>query len=99
VPTVRTLLSSDEPLHVNVIIPGAPAKQAFLYWKPLGGTAFQKAALTHVARGVYDDTVAPDAIQGDFEYYVQAASGADKALRFPATAPELNQTVVVRQCD
>jgi hypothetical protein len=31
---------------------------------------------------------------GDLEYYVEAKTAA-AALRFPPTAPELNQTVVV----
>ena len=33
-------------------------------------------------------------LQEDFEYYVEVTT-ARKALRFPPTAPELNQTVVL----
>jgi hypothetical protein len=43
----------------------------------------------HVARGVYEVSFPPAG--SDFEYYLSA----DRKVRWPATAPAINQTVVV----
>ena len=57
--------------------------------------AFQKIALTHISRGVYEVTIPAGAIAGaDFEYYISTGTGTEKTV-YPATAPELNRTVVV----
>ena len=51
--------------------------------------------LEHVARGVYTTTIPAGRIaNNDVEYYVQAAVSGE-TIRFPATAPTMNQTVVV----
>ena len=54
-------------------------------------------SLSHVARGVYSVVLTSEQIAGDFEYHIKATGGDGKTLLFPATAPELNQTVVVMQ--
>jgi hypothetical protein len=60
--------------------------------------------LTHVARGVYTVTLPAAATKADFEYYVQAehrvatlldGSHLFSHMKFPPTAPAINQTVVV----
>jgi hypothetical protein len=64
---------------------------------------FQAVAFQHVARGVYNVVLPPQATRDDLEYYVEALVPTSKragvtldlVLRVPATAPELNQTVVV----
>ena len=53
--------------------------------------------LSHVARGVWTVTLPPAATRADFEYLVQVTTGKNQLLHFPATAPEMNQTVVVRE--
>ena len=50
-------------------------------------------SLSNIARGVFQVTL--PSIQDDFEYYIQAESSAGKPLVFPATAPQINQTIVV----
>jgi hypothetical protein len=94
VPTVRTSLGTGEDLRLKVILAGR-ALSLSLYWRPLGQGEFAATPLKHVARGVYTGKIPADQIVGrDFEYYVQASVGGN-AIPFPATAPAMNQTVVV----
>ena len=94
VPVVRTALVSGEELALSVIILGAAPSDAAVWWRPLGSGEFAKTPLVHVARGVYKVTLPREATQTDLEYYVQATVG-NSLLRFPATAPTMNQSVVV----
>ena len=97
VPGVRSDLESGEPFRLQIVFLGGRPENAGFYWKLLGQEQFQKMNLSHVARGVYSITLTPDMVAGDFEYYIKATGGDGKTLLFPATAPELNQTVVVMQ--
>jgi len=93
VPTLRTLLEEGETLKLKVIVlDNQPANSAAIYWRPLGRGEFQKQDLTHLARGVYSVTLPP--VLTDMEYYVVAETAGGKKLIWPATAPEMNQTVV-----
>ncbi|MCU0914883.1 MAG: malectin domain-containing carbohydrate-binding protein [Planctomycetes bacterium] len=111
VPTVRASLTAGEDLRLKVILvePALdlikrrasphekPAGILALQWRPLGADTFETVPVEHVARGVYSVRVSAAQIAGhDIEYYVQASVGAD-TIRFPATAPALNQTVVWMQ--
>jgi len=95
VPTVRTSLIAGESLKLKVIVlDNDRPRQAFLYWRNMGTSGeFKKIALNHVASGVYK--VAVNQPKEDFEYYIKAATKAGKELIYPATAPAMNQTVVV----
>jgi hypothetical protein len=94
VPTARTSLLAGEDLRLKVILVGRASPLALL-WRPLGKGAFEKLPLEHVARSVYSVRLPASEIGGnDIEYYVQASVGAS-TIRFPATAPAMNQTVVV----
>ena len=100
-PTVRTSVSAGESLKLKVIVLAAedPGEMA-IHWRPFGQPRFDRAPLTHLARGVYSATLPPmEANVLGLEYYVEVAFGADSSgdgiSRFPATAPALNQTVVV----
>ncbi|MFC1551857.1 malectin domain-containing carbohydrate-binding protein [Candidatus Latescibacterota bacterium] len=97
VPTVRTSVMENEPLRLKVIVlDNAQPSQAELYWRPMGMGEFTAVPLTHVNRGVYSVELPAGAGAGnDFEYYVKTVTAAGGELYFPATAPELNQTVVV----
>ena len=94
VPVVRTSLVAGESLRLDAVVVGIADPVVVCHWRPLGGKNFQSAPLAHVARGVYRTLVPAREMQGDFEYYVEVAADR-KSLRFPPTAPELNQTVVV----
>jgi len=95
VPTVRTLLEKGEPLDLTVIALSAKrGAKPVLHVRPLGGGAFEDVPCNHVARAVYCVRIQPPE-GGDFEYYVQAAADAEEPVRWPPTAPDLCQTVVV----
>ncbi|MHB0957868.1 MAG: hypothetical protein ACYC6N_19210 [Pirellulaceae bacterium] len=94
VPVVRTSLLSGEPLRVDAVVMGASHGVAILFWRPLGGETFTSVPLSHVTRGVYRVEVPASALKEDFEYYLEFTLER-KTLRFPPTAPELNQTVVL----
>ena len=98
VPTARTSLTAGEDLRLKVIALGPQkVENGAVYWRPLGKGQFESMPLQHVARGVYSAQIPAGRIrETDFEYYVQAAIGRDK-VTFPATAPTMNQTVVVVQ--
>ena len=96
VPTIRTSLVAGEALKLKVIIlTGQPPKEAALHWRAMGQGEYQRIPLKHIARAVYTVTLPPAATQADLEYYVEAVTAEDQPLRFPASAPTLNQTVVV----
>ncbi len=96
VPTARASLTTGEDLRLKVIMVGAKrVSGGTLYWRPLGPGEFETVRLERVARSVYVARLSATRIAGrDIEYYVQASAGAD-TVRFPVTAPALNQTVVV----
>lgn len=104
VPVVRTSLAGDEALNVQAIVLGTDPSRVTLHWRPMGSGEFAKVPLEHVARGVFAVTLPAEKIPGDLEYHVEATFGVatsvdgshvEDTLRFPATAPDLNQTVVV----
>ncbi len=94
VPTVRSVVNRGAALSLKIIaLDRQPVKSVTVHVSPLGKGEWQTLAATHVARAVYAATLpaAPD----DFEYYISAETVAGQKLGWPATAPELNQTVVV----
>jgi hypothetical protein len=95
VPTKRTSLAEGEALKLRVIILSAtPPRAATLRWRKLGERRFATIPLTLVARGVYSVQL-PAGMKDDLEYYIQVEPERGKPVYFPATAPKLNQTVVV----
>jgi hypothetical protein len=99
VPTVRGSLMAGEDLRLNVIILALKQPEdAFLYWRPMGTDNYKMVALTHIARGVYSVTIpAREIKKSDLEYHIKVAAGDSRSIYFPATAPHINQTVVVTQ--
>jgi len=102
VPAPRTSADEGEVLELKVIIlskgdAGAqPGARATLRWRPLGSGDFKEVPLTLVARGVHVARFPPDGARGDaIEYHVKVVDAAGGTLFFPATAPAMNQTVVV----
>jgi hypothetical protein len=94
VPTVRSALEPGEPLRLTVLVLGGEPNEAALCWRPLGPGPFARVPLAHVARGVYSAVLPAAAVKGDFEYYLEAAVAGQKLL-WPATAPTINQSLVV----
>ncbi|MFC1794833.1 malectin domain-containing carbohydrate-binding protein, partial [Planctomycetota bacterium] len=96
VPTVRGSLSTGEDLQLKVIIMTASTPQnASLYFRPIGKGNYKKIPLTHIARSVYSARIPAGRIETDLEYYVKVNTTDGQESTFPATAPEINQTVVI----
>jgi len=95
VPTVRSLLEKGETLNLKVIVlDNQRPQEAALYWKPLDAKEdYRKVPLEHVDRAVH--TVSLRAVEGDIEYNIRATTVDGTKLIWPATAPIVNQTVVV----
>jgi len=93
VPALRGSLDEGETLKLKVIVmaKGQPAS-AELFWRGIGKGRFTAVPLKKVARNVYAVTVRN--ANADIEYYIKVVAD-DQELFFPATAPELNQTVIV----
>jgi hypothetical protein len=99
VPTVRSMIYPGEKLTLKVILLSSENElpKGTLFWRPLGRGKFAPVPLTHVAQRVYRVSLPPLAYGTDaIEYYIQATYKKLK-LVYPATAPNLPQTVVVAQ--
>ncbi len=96
VPAVRTLLEAGEGLSMKVIIlENSGAANAVLYWRPIGKGTFRERKLMHLSRSVYAVHLNHEELNNqDFEYYIKAGTPAGKTLRYPASAPKINQTVL-----
>jgi hypothetical protein len=95
VPSRRSVAEAGEALTLKVIVlDNSPPKSAVLHWRPLGLGAWRLVPLKHVARAVHTITLPPVA-DDSLEFYLEAETIGGRLLRWPATAPKLNQTVVV----
>jgi hypothetical protein len=92
---VRTQVGEGEALCIRARIMGEPAS-AVLRYRPLGGGDYKEIALTCKGRAVHEASL--PAQPDDFEYYIEAATLAGD-VRFPVTAPSINQTVIVVPSD
>ena len=93
VPTVRSIAGKDEALTLTVMaLDKQPVQNVVLRWRPLGHGRWQQQEMTHVTRAIYRATLPASA--ESMEYYLQAVTASGGQLVWPATAPDLNQTVV-----
>ncbi|MBI9063416.1 MAG: hypothetical protein JEZ14_15645 [Marinilabiliaceae bacterium] len=94
VPAARTQADEGEELTLKVIIldQERPEKAA-LYYRLLGQKKYKKIPLKHVGRAVYKVTL-PAAQKESVEYHIKATIGNGKTLYWPATAPQMNHTIV-----
>jgi hypothetical protein len=97
VPTLRSVLEAGEELSIKaILLDQQPPRRFTVHYRPLGRGRFAALELTHVARGVYRGQIpAPEAEVTAWEYYLRAETSAGQRLVFPATAPSINQTVVI----
>ena len=96
VPTVRSVVAPNESLSLKVIaLDAQPVKSLAVHVGPLGKGKWQTIPVAHVARAVHKASL--PATRYDFEYYVTAETRAGQQLTWPATAPAMNQTVVVAE--
>jgi hypothetical protein len=91
--TCRTSALPGESLRLRVIaLARQEPEEALLRWRTMGRGRFETMPLVPLARGVYQAQLPP--LTEDIEYYLQARFERSD-IRFPATAPDINQTVVV----
>jgi hypothetical protein len=89
VPCVRSVVNKSESLKLKIIaLAKQPMKSVTVHLRSLGQGDWQTIPATHVARAVYEAKL--PAQREDFEYYITTGEN----LVWPATAPQLNQTVV-----
>ena len=91
----RTQANAGEPQEIRAfVLSGARCSGVNLYWRSLGHGSFKKLPATHRARQAYRVEL-PAQSRGTVEYYLEAALDDGQKVRWPATAPSINQTVVV----
>jgi hypothetical protein len=96
VPTVRTIANCGESLQLKIIaLDRQPAQSVAVHLRCLGSGEWQSIEAHHDARAVYFALL--PAASRDFEYFVEARTSDGRTQRWPASAPEINQTVVVNQ--
>jgi hypothetical protein len=94
VSALRTAVAAGERLKLTLrVLSATPLQNVLVHWRELGGKAFRTIPAEHVARGVYTATF--PAAKTDFEYWVESTSTGPTGCVFPATAPGMNQTVIV----
>ena len=94
VPTVRTSVAPGEEVCLRVLVLSErPPTEAALYWRKMGPGKFSRVPLTHIARGVYSAKFG--GVADDLEYYVKVSGDKGEPVYFPATAPKMNQTLVL----
>ena len=95
-PTLRSNLAPGESLALKaIVLSAATPGEVAVHWREMGRGEFQKIPLGHVARGVYEVRFPPEGAKTDVEYYLEAQWPDGSLRRFPATAPALNQTLVL----
>jgi len=96
VEAVRTHVEAHKPLAIRAtVLSRARPARVTLRRRKLGDKRFVEVSMDHVARGVYAATVPAEATGEDFEYCIRAEISADESVVWPATAPRMNQTVVI----
>ncbi len=93
-PTVRSLAVKGEPLRLRILaLDRQPVERVVVHIRSLGNEAWRETSAAHLGRAVFRAEL--PAAEEDFEYWVSTVNGDGLSLVWPATAPEINQTVVV----
>ena len=97
VPAKRNLIEPGEDLDLKIILLSEqPVNETKFCYRFTGEKKYIKIPLIHVNKNVYKVVLASEKInERDHEYYIEVKSTAGEKAYFPATAPEINQTVVV----
>ena len=95
IPEVRTSIDAGEALNITAVVLGSAIREFGLFHRPLSRGEFARQAFAPLGRGVHQAVLPARAIRDDFEYYVECLPETGAALRFPAAAPAVTQTVIV----
>jgi len=94
VPTERTIADKGEIVAIKaILLAKKKVDDAVIKYRPLGGKKWKEIEIKPIARAVYK--VALPELTEDIEYYIEAELDG-KSHVWPATAPDLNHTVVVK---
>jgi hypothetical protein len=95
--TIRTSILEGESLDVKVnLLSNSKPSKITMFWKTLGGKKYSEIPLTNMSRGIFTTTLISDRIAGkDFEYFIEAEFDKGNSIVYPATAEEINNTVIV----
>ena len=90
----RTQMIAREPQEIRAFVLSSPkCTGVSLHWRVLGGGKFKTVTATSRARQAYRVNL-PAPAQNTVEYYLEAALDNGERVRWPATAPAINQTVI-----
>jgi hypothetical protein len=90
-----TQMKAGEQQEVRAfVLSGKKCTGVNLCWRPLGEGRFNESAATHRARQAYRAAL-PALSKDAVEYYLEAVLEDGQKVRWPTTAPAINQTVVV----
>ncbi len=94
VPAKRTQVNGNEPQEMRAfVLSGPKCTGVSLHWRVLGGVAFKTVAAARRARQAYCVHL-PAQTRNTLEYYLEASLEDGQRVRWPATAPAINQTVI-----
>jgi hypothetical protein len=92
--TARGCAVRGEQLLLPIIaLDKSPVKSVVVRFRPLGRGSWRAVQAKRLARAVYQAKL--PAVVEDSEYFAETETAGGQTLRWPATAPERNQTVVV----
>jgi len=88
------LVVKGEPLRLRILaLDRQPMERVVVHIRPLGKREWREIPAAHLGRAVFRAEL--PAAEEDFEYWVSTVNAEGLSLVWPATAPEINQTVVV----
>jgi hypothetical protein len=88
------VVSQGEALALEIIaLDQRPVQRVLLKVRPLGKGDWRTVQASHRARAVWQVKLPP--AKEDFEYSIEAQTAHSETLRWPASAPDFNQTVAV----
>ena len=94
--TARGSAAKGEQLRLPIIaLDKHPVKSVVVRFRPLGRGAWRAVDAQRLARAVYQAKL--PAVVEDSEYFAETETADGQTLRWPATAPERNQTVVITE--
>lgn len=92
----RSSQMHGENLNLRIIaLDKEPVRYVRIKVRPLGRGKWETIEACHVARAVWN-ALLPSS-DDDFEYQIISETETGMKMRWPATAPEINQTVVIRE--
>ena len=92
----RTALVKGEVQTLQIIaLDKQQVKSVTVKIRPLGKGDWKIIEAKHIARAVWNASL--PAANEDFEYQIIAKKSAGSKLVWPATAPEINQTVIIKE--